>query len=194
MIKVGLTGGIASGKTTVTRIFRELGIPVYYADQRARELTETSDEIIVSIKKVFGENALIQGKPDRDYLRNVVFGNRELLEKLNAIVHPVVKNDFIQWCEKYMDVAYIIKEAAILYESSTYKDLDKTILVVADTDERIQRIKKRDKLDDIVIDQILKSQWPDEKKMILADFVIRNNEVDAILPQVMEIHKKLKLI
>ena len=187
---IGLTGGIGSGKTTVAAMFADLGIPIYIADQRARELTNTSDQIILGIKQLLGEQAYVDGRLDRTYVAEQVFKDKELLDALNAIIHPEVGRDFSDWC-KQQQGPYVIKEAAILFESGSYVGCDRVILVTADIEKRIERIIRRDGTDREHILARMSNQWSDERKLELADFVIQNNELALTRTQVEHIHKQL---
>lgn len=187
---IGLTGGIGSGKTTVARMFSELGVPIYIADQRARELTNTSEKIIDGITELFGDRAYTEGELDRVYVADQVFKNREQLDALNAIIHPEVGRDFTEWCSR-QESPYVIKEAAILFESGSYKGCDLVILVIADLENRIERIIKRDGSDRDQILARMSNQWSDDKKSELANIIIENNELESTRKQVEQIHVQL---
>lgn len=187
---IGLTGGIGSGKTTVARMFSELGVPIYIADQRARELTNTSEKIIDGITELFGDRAYTEGELDRVYVADRVFKNREQLDALNAIIHPEVGRDFTEWCSR-QESPYVIKEAAILFESGSYKGCDLVILVIADLENRIERIIKRDGSDRDQILARMSNQWSDDKKSELANIIIENNELESTRKQVEQIHVQL---
>jgi len=192
MLKTGITGGIGSGKTTVCKIFEVLGVPVYYADDRAKEIIDTDENIKAEIKKLLGDTVYHpDGKIDRKKVANIVFNFPELLEQYNAIVHPAVIDDANKWMRKHQNADYVIKEAALLFEANTYKDLDYIICVTAPTEKRIERIKQRDHLSDSEIQARMKNQWPEEEKVKLSDFVIYNNGDSPLIPQVMEINEKL---
>lgn len=192
MIKVGVTGGIGSGKSTVCKVFAALGIPVFEADPVAKELMNTNPELAEQLISLFGPSVYLPDHTiDRKYLARIVFNDSSLLEKLNKVVHPVVRDAFNNWCEK-QKAPYIIHEAAILFESGFYKMMDKTIAVVADESERISRVTKRDKLTTEQVHDRIRNQWSDEQRMKLADFVIRNNDNDLIIPQILEIDKMIR--
>lgn len=192
MIKVGVTGGIGSGKSTVCKVFAALGIPVFEADPVAKELMNTDPELSEQLISLFGPSVYLPDHTiDRKYLARIVFNDPSLLEKLNKVVHPVVRDAFNNWCEK-QKAPYIIHEAAILFESGFYKMMDKTIAVVADESERISRVTKRDELTSEQVHDRIRNQWSDEQRMKLADFVIRNNDNDLIIPQILEIDKMIR--
>lgn len=192
MLKIGITGGIGSGKSTVCRVFSALGIPVFEADRIAKELMNTSREIHEKLVNLFGASVYLPDQTiDRKYLAGIVFNNPSLLAQLNAIVHPVVRQTFFDWCDKQKS-PYIIHEAAILFESGFYKMMDKTITVVTSENERIQRVMKRDGLTLELVKERIRNQWTDEERIKLADFVIGNNDNELIIPQIIEIDKKIR--
>ncbi|MDT0676715.1 dephospho-CoA kinase [Autumnicola musiva] len=173
MMVVGLTGGIGSGKTTVAGFFRELGIPLYIADDAARRLMNTSEEIRDKIINLFGEASYKDGLPDRKYIASKVFNNSTQLNLLNDIIHPAVARDFKNW-QSLQDAPYVIYEAAILFEKDGYKNCDLTILVTAPYEEKIKRLRERDQSSVEEIEARMNNQWSDEKKRKLADFEIEN--------------------
>lgn len=192
MIKVGITGGIGSGKSTVCKVFSALGIPVFEADKVAKELMNTNPVLQKQLENLFGSAVYLPNQTiDRKYLAGIVFNNPSLLEQLNQIVHPAVRNTFNEWCYQQHS-PYIIHEAAILFESGFYKLMDKTITVFANEDERINRVMQRDGASVELIQQRIRNQWNDKQRIELADFVIRNNENDLIVPQILEIDKKIR--
>lgn len=192
MLKIGITGGIGSGKSTVCRVFSALGIPVFEADKIAKDLMNTNEEIREKLLSLFGASVYLpDGVVDRKYLAGIVFNDPSLLEQLNSIVHPVVRQTFFDWCNKQQS-PYIIHEAAILFESGFYKMMDKTIAVVTSESERIQRVMKRDGLTLELVKERIENQWSDEERIKLADFVIGNNDDELIVPQIIEIDKKIR--
>lgn len=192
MLKVGITGGIGSGKSTVCRVFSVLGIPVFESDKIARELMNTDTEIKQQLVDLFGTAVYLPDQTiNRKYLAGIVFNNPSLLAQLNTIVHPVVRKTFFDWCEK-QQTPYIIHEAAILFESGFYKMMDKTITVTTSEHERIQRVMKRDGITLEMVNERIKNQWNDQQRMELADFVIGNNDDELVIPQIIEIDKKLR--
>lgn len=192
MLKVGITGGIGSGKTTVCKIFEVLGVPIYYADDRAKEIVNSDRNVISEVKNLFGDDIyLTDGKLNRKRVADIVFNFPELLEKYNSIIHPVVIEDAKKWMRKNQQHDYVIKEAALLFEANTYKDLDYIICVTASIPVRIQRIKLRDNISEEQILARIKNQMPEEEKIRRCDFVIYNNGDAPLIPQVMKINEKL---
>jgi dephospho-CoA kinase len=192
MIKVGITGGIGSGKSTVCRVFSVMGIPVFDADSVAKQSMNTNPEIRDQLIHIFGTAVYLPDQTiDRKFLAEIVFNNSSLLAQLNAIVHPDVRKSFDEWCQNQQS-PYVLHEAAILFESGFYKLMDKTIAVVANEDERIQRVMKRDKITLELVKQRIHNQLSDAERIKLADFVINNNENELITPQIVEIDKKIR--
>ncbi len=187
---IGLTGGIGSGKTTVGKMFRELGVPVYNSDEQAKELMESSKEVRNAIKSLLGKKAYKGKKLNKKFISNEVFSNKELLEKLNAIVHPAVRSHFEAWATD-QKTAYVIQEAAILFENGAYLNYDIMILVTAPKTSRIERIKERDKLSEQEILARMNNQWDDKKKMNLSDYVISNTNLKKTRSEVKKIHAEL---
>lgn len=188
MLKVGITGGIGSGKTTVCRIFEVMGVPVYYADDRAKQLMQTDLRLISIIKELFGEQSYIDGKLNRKLISEQVFNNKPLLAKLNAAVHPVVAKDTESWMSQYEELPYVLKEAALIFESGMHKQLDKIICVTAPIDVRINRVKQRDHLSYEEITARMKNQMSEEQKAALSDYIIQNDGKRKLIPQVLAIH------
>ena len=192
MIKVGITGGIGSGKSTVSRFFSELGVPVYDSDQRAKSLMQHDDSIIIKIKKEFGDDSYLNNVLNRSHLAEIVFKNELKLKQLNAIVHPVVRTDFNNWLSQNSNAKFVIKEAAIMIESGAYKDLDKLIVVNANREQKIKWIKKRDHLLLEDIENRIQNQLSDKMRNQYADFIIENNSSKKELKQqVLSIYNKL---
>jgi len=194
MLKVGITGGIGSGKTTVCRYFEELGIPVYYADERAKYLMQHEHYLIDEIQRNFGKDIYEGGQLNRQLLAEMVFNNKQKLDLLNSLVHPAVFRDNERWTEGQLakKVPYIIKEAALLIESGSSKSLDKLIVVSAPLNVRVERISKRDNLQTEDIMARVRNQMPEEEKLKQADFVITNDgSLDNLKEQVLNIHQKL---
>ena len=184
---IGLTGGIGSGKTMIAKYMKSLGIPVYIADDEAKKIMK-SNEVLKEIRKEFGNIIFDEEKLNNVKLAQLVFSNPTKLEKLNAIVHPLVKKHFDKWLFKHKDFPLIVKEAAILFESGSYQYCDFIITVTAPIDTRIQRVLKRDNTDKESIIKRIQTQWTDEERVLKSDFVIQNstikdtkNQVDAIL-------------
>lgn len=191
MITAGITGGIGSGKSVVTRIFRLLGIPVYDSDAEAKNLYEKNPEITAKIfREISPDVEDKNGRLDRKKLAGIVFTDPELLVKLNRIVHPYVKKDYENW-RKDQSSVYVIREAAILFESGLYKDCKMIISVYAPVELRIQRVRERDRRTRAEVEGIIASQMTDEERILKSDFVIRNDETQLIIPQVLSIHEKI---
>jgi len=190
MMVVGITGGIGSGKSIVSMIFRELGIPVYEADAEAKKLYDFP-EVSAEVKDKFGESYFHSGKLDKKKLAELVFKDAEALKKINAIIHPHVKKNFHEWKKKFKDSPYVLKEAAILFESGTDKGCDKIIVVTAPETLRKKRVMQRDGRSEKQVEEIIRKQWSDEEKIKRADFVIVNDESKPVLPQVLKIHQNL---
>jgi dephospho-CoA kinase len=192
MLKVGITGGIGSGKTTVCKIFETLGIPVYYADDRAKWLMENDEQLVKGIKDLFGEEAYTpEGKLNRPYIAQIVFSEKDKLSSLNQLVHPAVGLDGIRWNEAQTGVPYTLKEAALIYESGSYQLLDKVITVFAPKDLRIERVMARDQVDREAVESRIAKQMSEEEKMERADYVIYNDGNQSLIKQVYTIHKDL---
>jgi len=187
---IGITGGIGSGKTTITKYIESLGYPVYIADDQAKNLLDT-EEVVNEIRNVFGEEIIENNLVDKKKLATFVFGNEDKLKKLNEIVHPKVRQHFINWL-KQCDKPFVVKEAAILFESGAYKDCDYTILVTAPEDVRIDRVIKRDNTNKEDVIKRIRSQWSDEDKAKLADFVIQNIDLEQSKKEIDEIIKKIE--
>lgn len=190
-LKVGITGGIGAGKSIVCNVFGVLGIPVYDADHRAKELMQKSSSVIDQIKERFGQASYDNhGQLNRSFLASEVFNDREKLEVLNAIVHPAVESDFQNWVKICSDCTYIIKEAALLVETGSYKRLDYLIAVTSPEEVRVTRILERDthrSIDDIR--SIISNQLGEKEIIEAAQFVIENDGQTLLLPQVLKIHE-----
>lgn len=191
MIVVGLTGGIGSGKTTVAKIFESLGAPIYIADVEAKILMEQSPTIKKKLIALFGDSAYVDETLNRSYLSSQIFNDSGLLEKMNDIVHPEVRIHFDNWLGS-QSAAYVIKEAAIIFELQKQDDYDYIITVVADKKKRISRVMKRDSKSKASIEQIIKTQFSDEEKIKRSDFIIKNNKLEDTKKQVVNIHKLLQ--
>jgi len=191
MLKVGITGGIGSGKTTVCQVFEKLGVPVYYADQRAKELMEDDPELRAEIKMEFGDNVYdAGGKLNRKLLADIVFKDEEKLVKLNSLVHPAVFKDNQSWNEVLAKKGYpyTLREAALLVETGSYRTLDKLIVVSAPEDDRINRVMARDGSTREQVVARIKAQMPEEQKVKYADYIIYNDRVMDLVPEVTKIH------
>jgi dephospho-CoA kinase len=193
MLKIGLTGGIGSGKSTVAKIFEILGIPVYYADDAAKRLMNTDAELKKEIIRHFGDRAYAGGQLDRSYIAQRVFDNKENLQLLNSLVHPVTKHDAEKWMLQ-QTAPYAIKEAALIFETGLHEYLDYTIGVSAPQALRISRTMKRAEVSQEEVLNRMKNQMEEETKMGLCDFVIYNDEQQPVLSQVLQTHQKLLAI
>ncbi|MDI6047131.1 dephospho-CoA kinase [Flavobacterium yafengii] len=189
---IGLTGGIGSGKTTIANYFKSFGIPVYIADDEARKIMQSS-EITEAIKNVFGDIIFENEKLNREKLAKIVFNNPEKLEKLNKIVHPAVKKHFEQWLLQHTAAPYVIYEAAILFESGSYKNCDLIITVTAPVESRIQRVIERDKTTRELVLKRINAQWTDEQRISKSDFIIENTSIETTKLEVVKILKILKI-
>lgn len=187
---IGLTGGIGSGKTTIANYFKSMGIPVYIADDEARKILD-NPSIQQQVRAVFGDNIIENNKVSRQKLAAIVFENATKLNALNAIIHPAVKEHFLDWLSQHQENPIIIKEAAILFESGTYKDCDKIITVIAPVETRIKRVVSRDKTTKEAVLYRVKNQWTDAMRIAKSDFIIKNNDLSDAKSQADEILKKL---
>lgn len=188
MLKIGLTGGIGSGKTIVATIFSVLGIPVFDADKQAKLLMETDDQLVISIKKVFGNDSYTNEKLNRSYLANIVFNDPPKLAILNSLVHPVTITVSNRWMEE-QKTPYVIKEAALIFESQSQTNLDYVIGVSAPQQIRIKRVMKRDLSSRDQIVKRIERQIDEVTKLDLCDFVLINDEEQLLIPQVLKLHE-----
>jgi len=192
MLKVGITGGIGSGKSTVCNILKNLGVPIFTSDVAARELLNNDEGLKAQIKRNFDADMYTStGELDRERLAKCVFNNAEELEKLNNIVHPKVGHEFEIWSKKHERKPYVVKEAAILFETGSYHDLDKVVTVFCPKPTRMKRIIKRDNTTKQQVEKRMLFQYTDEERNSLADFIIINDGKEDLLPQVMELHEIL---
>jgi dephospho-CoA kinase len=190
MKTVGLTGGIGSGKTTVAQMFKDLGVPVYNSDDAGKRLMAQNNKVKTAIVKLLGAKAYTGQELNTKYIAEKVFNDAELLQKLNKIVHPAVKNDFNSWV-KDQNTPYVIQEAAILFENGSYTFFDDMILVQAPKKIRIARVKERDNVSEKDILERMQHQWSYSKKKKLADYVILNNKLSDTVLQVNKVHDQL---
>ncbi len=192
MLKIGITGGIGSGKSIVCRVFEQFGVPVFYSDQVSKLLFR-EPEIIRKIYKTFGRRIFDLGTVNTYRLSKVVFKNKTKLDELNAILHPEVFRLFDDWMQIHSNKKYVIKEAAILFESGANKFVDAVLSVSAPVETRIQRVKQRDGLDRRSIQARIDRQWSDEERNQKSEFVIYNDDSQMILPQIMSLHERFNL-
>jgi dephospho-CoA kinase len=189
VLKIGLTGGIGSGKTTIAKIFELLKVPVYYADEASKRLYHTDKELMASLKEHFGGDIYTNEELNRSKLAEIVFDNPEKLALLNSLVHPVTIKDAGEWMQQ-QTTPYIIKEAALLFEAGSASELDYIIGVSAPQELRIQRVMERDKTTKEAVLNRMKRQMDEERKMSLCDFIINNDEQELVIPQVLKLHEK----
>lgn len=188
---IGLTGGIGSGKSTIAKWFLELGIPVYDSDLEAKKLVDENKKIISELIKLFGEEVYQNGVYNRKLVSSKVFEDKELLGKLNQIIHPEVFRHFRNWV-KNQKTDFVVKEAAILFESGSYKDCDLVVSVVADEEIRINRVLKRDETTEAQIRQRMRNQWTDEQRIEKSDFIISNNSnLEELKKEFDQLYKEL---
>jgi dephospho-CoA kinase len=191
MLKVGLTGGIGSGKSTVTRVFEVLGIPVYSSDASAKRLMNQDRELIKGIKTAFGEQAYKDGQLDRAYLAAIVFNDKNKLAVLNALVHPATIRDGERWMEAQNGAPYAIKESSLIFEAGMQPQFDFIIGVSAPDPLRIKRVMERDHISADQVRHRMKNQIQVSIKLLLCDAVIFNDEQHAVIPQVLALHQRL---
>ncbi|MFN0190174.1 MAG: dephospho-CoA kinase [Bacteroidia bacterium] len=192
MLRVGITGGIGSGKTTVCKIFQTLGISVFDADRSAKRLMVENTALKNQLIDHFGASTFsADGSLNRKYLAQKVFNNDQELMHLNQLVHPFVLKDYDSWLANIPPAPYSIREAAIMLESGTYKDLDVIILIDSPEELRIKRVIQRDKRTESEVQSIISKQWPIEKKQKFTSFIIQNNEKQFLIPQILHLHELL---
>lgn len=195
MLKIGITGGIGSGKTTVCKVFELLGVPVFYADDVAKSIMYTDPILKRGVLDAFGENSYTQsGDLNRSYISSIVFKDKHELEKLNSLVHPAVFRAFDTWVLSQREASYVIKEAALLYESDAYKMCDQSILVISPIESRISRVKARDGISAEDIQLRMNRQFSDEQKMKFADHILMNDEKQLLIPQIIQLHQQFLMI
>ena len=193
MLRIGLTGGIGSGKSTVASIFETLGIPVYYADEAAKRLMATDPAIRQALTHQFGADCFQDNKLNTAYIASLVFNDAEKLRWLNALIHPATIADAKLWMGE-QHAPYTIREAALLFESNAHEGLDFVIGVSAPESLRIQRVISRDGSSETEIKRRMLGQWKEEDKIAKCDFVIHNDEKELLIPQVVELDKKLRAL
>jgi dephospho-CoA kinase len=194
-LRIGITGGMGAGKSTMCKIFGQLGVSIYDADSRAKFIMSNNQELKKAITENFGWDSYTRkDELNREYLAKVVFNNEEKLELLNNLVHPAVKNDYEQWAQEHRDEPYSLKEAALLFESMSYKTLHKVIVIASPIETRIERIMKRDhvKREDIL--KRIQNQSTDRERMNKADWVIYNDGVRSLIEQTLEVHREILAI
>jgi dephospho-CoA kinase len=190
MNKIGITGGIGSGKSTVCEIFKLLGVPVFHADAEAKKLQDNDLIIKKLLINSFGNYIYFKdGKLDRKKLAGLIFNDPTALSNVNSIIHPRVRLSFQKWTDKHQDTSYVLYEAAVLLESGYSSDFDRNILVLADEKIRIERVIRRDHISEDLVRQRIKNQMPDSQKIKMVDFLIENNNRKLLFPQILELHK-----
>ena len=191
MLKIGITGGIGSGKTTVCKVFETLGIPVFYADTVAKQIMITDEILVKGVKDAFGEESYTDnGALNNKHIAAIVFNDAAKLAKLNELVHPAVFRAFDNWVKDVpASVPFILKEAALLFESGSYHMCDKNILVIAPEEIRLQRVMQRDGVTAEQVKARMDKQMSDEEKLKLADYTIYNNETDSLVLQVIRLNQ-----
>ncbi len=189
---IGITGGMGSGKTTVAKIIESMGYPVYFSDDRAKQmyfLPDVKDKVIT----ILGKDAYINDKElNKQYVSEKIFSDKKLLQDINQLIHTAVKKDFEQFKTEYTNTPFIFKESALLFEANIHKECDSIILVTAPESIRIERIKKRDHLSEQEIKKRLSVQMAEEEKIKYSNFIIQNNEAEPLLPKVLDILFKIK--
>ncbi len=191
MLKIGLTGNIGSGKTTVAKVFELLGIPVFYADDEAKKVMVTDAILMDALKQTFGAESYFEdGSLNRKHIAGIVFNNEAELKKLNALVHPATFRAFDNWLQNIHSAPYVIKEAALLFESDSYKMCDRSLLVSAPLENRIARVIKRDHITRAEVESREARQFTEEKKKQLANDVIVNDDHQLVIPQVLALHEQ----
>lgn len=188
MLKIGLTGGIGSGKSVISRIFSILGTPVYNADAEAKRLMSRDAGLLLKLRQAFGPEVIGENGPDREALARIIFNDPESLKLVNSLVHPAVAVDFESWLEDHGNAPYIIKEAAIIFETGSDRHLDMVILITAPEELRMRRVMDRDKETGPNVRKRMDNQWPDEKKIPLAGLVLNNDNTSPLLPAILELH------
>ncbi|MCQ2203866.1 MAG: dephospho-CoA kinase [Bacteroidales bacterium] len=195
MIKLGITGGIGSGKSTITQMFRVIGVPVYVSDERSKYLSQTNSEIIAGLKQILGDDIYDEmGRLDRKRMASVIFADKEKLQKVNALIHPIVNRDFIEWTEeqKSKGVPYVVNEAAIMIESGSHKLMDKLLVVTAPVEQRVERVMKRDGVGEQQVKSRINNQMSDKEKVEIADYVIVTDDHHFIMPEILALDEELR--
>jgi len=187
MIKLGVTGGIGSGKTLVCSVISAMGYPVFNADLEARRIVDSDPRLISTIKNFFGDDIYVNNQLNRKKVSEIVFTDQEKLEKLNSIIHPAVADHFNEWVSQYKSRTLVVKEAAILFESGAYKGLDKIISVVAPTELRVKRVMERDGFSQETVLSRMNNQFPQEELIKRSDYIIDNDGIMLILPQIVRV-------
>ena len=193
MKKIGITGGIGSGKSTACEIFKLLGVSVFHADDEAKNLQNNNLQIKNYLIELFGEHLYSEdGLLDRKMLAGLIFNDTKALAKVNAIIHPAVRQNFLKWVENKQNDNYVLYEAAILLESGYLVDFDRNILILADEKIRIERVMKRDSISEELVKERIKNQMPDSEKINLVDYVLENSNDKLLIPQIIALDKVIR--
>ena len=190
-LRVGITGGIGSGKSIVAKVFSVLGVPVFNADLIGKQILSTDSSVEVEVVQHFGREAYVGGVPDREYLAKVVFSDSAKRETLNSIIHPAVGKAFEEFCKLHSSAPYVLKEAAILIETGGHEKLDTLLLVTAPEQLRVERVINRDQTSRELIEKRIAAQLPDQEKRPFAHFEIINDDKNPVIPKVLQIHNTI---
>jgi len=190
MLKIGVTGGIGSGKTTVCKVLETLGYPVFYSDLEAKRIMLENEKAKEGIQNIFGKEAYIDDELNRTYIAEKIFSSPVLKKEINDLIHPLVRKAFKDWSEQ-QNSPFVFNEAAILFETGSYKQFDHTLLVTAPKPIRINRVLKRDNTTKEEVENRIKNQWDDDKKTPLADFVVHNDDEQLVTIQLLQIIDQL---
>ncbi len=190
MKKIGITGGIGTGKSLVAKIFHSLGVPVYYADDESKKLTDHDIDLKNELEFFFGKDIYVNGKLNRELFASIIFSDKSKLLEANKIIHPRVRHHFSEWVEKHRKSTYILKEAAILFESGGEEEMDFVVTVFSPLELRKNRVLQRENMTLNQFNKILNKQLPEEEKIHRADFVIYNDENHLVIPQVLNLHEQ----
>lgn len=188
---IGLTGGIGSGKSTIANVFKFLSIPVYEADSASKRLIDEDSLLQAELVMLLGADIIKEQRINRPLMAQRIFGDKEILAQTNALIHPAVARDFVKWHQEHLRAAYVIREAAILFESGTFKDCSKVIVVTAPKEMRINRVMERNSITRDEVLQRMSNQWSDEEKLSRADYVIYNDHNQSVIKQVLTIHEDI---
>lgn len=189
---IALTGGIGSGKTTIAKLFETMGCLIYYSDEKAKELYYDT-EIKKRVIQLLGSDAYsASGSLNSTFIAGIIFKDKTKLESLNAIIHPALEKDFEIFVKQQSPDRIIIKESALIFETDSYKKIKTIILVTAPLEQKIKRVMQRNKMPRENVEKRMSVQWPDEQKIPLANYIISNNDTEAVIPQVISVLKKIK--
>ncbi|HAD97787.1 MAG TPA: dephospho-CoA kinase [Cryomorphaceae bacterium] len=188
---VGLTGGIGSGKSTVASLFAHLGVPIFEADAVSKQILDTDKELQGQLTELLGPGLVKDGRVNKGFMASVIFNDEELLQQVNGLIHPAVGHAFAKWYASHKSTPYVIREAAILFESGTYKDCDHIIVVSAPLEMRVERVMKRNHISREQVMERVNKQWPEEQKLKLADSIIYNDHSQSVIKQVLKIHENI---